>query len=217
MRVMHVDASPKITGSGSKMLSAYFIAQLQQRIVGLKVDYIDTSVQTPPHISHDFIEAMYTPAAHRNLQMKNVLLYSDNLCARVLMADMLVFAMPMYNFSMPSGFKALIDNLVRPGLTYVTDADGNITGNLSRQKVLFITTRGADLRQESSQWAHMDALTPALRSAFSFMGAENPSFVDVQPLEDNDLISKTSVLNRACLDLEAIAKCWINDFSTSTR
>lgn len=48
MRVMHVDARPEITGSSSKMLSAYLIAQLKQKFAGLEVDYMDTSVQHRP-------------------------------------------------------------------------------------------------------------------------------------------------------------------------
>ena len=207
MRVMHVDASPKRMHSSSKMLSAHFIQQLRQGIADIKVDYMDTSLNPPPHIDHAFIKAMYTPASARSNEMQQTLAYSDQLCARVLMSDMLVFAMPMYNFSMPSGFKALIDNLVRPGLTYTINNDG-ISGNLSRQKVLFITTRGADLRPGISPWAHMDALTPALKSAFSFIGADHPEFVDVQPLENNDVIARTEILDEACLHLSVIAHTW---------
>ena len=117
MRLMHVDASPKRQLSNSKMLSAYFVETLKKRIPGLTVDYLDLSVETPPHVSGDFAKATYTPAAERTDAMKKTLEYSDQLCARVLMSDLLVFAMPMYNFSMPSSFKAFIDNLVRTNLT----------------------------------------------------------------------------------------------------
>ncbi|HSI27774.1 MAG: FMN-dependent NADH-azoreductase [Methylophilus sp.] len=208
MRVMQVDASPKRTHSSSKMLSAHFIQQLRQRIADIEVDYIDTSLNPPPHIDHAFIEALYTPAADRSIAMKEALSYSDNLCARALMADMLVYAMPMYNFSMPSSFKALIDHLVRANLTYTLNADGTTTGNLSRQKVLFITTRGADL-VPGSPWEKMDALRPALSSAFSFMGADDPVFVDVQPLDNHDVISEKEVLDQAYQTLNAIAQHWV--------
>lgn len=207
MRVLHVDASPKRTASSSKMLSAHFVRRLKQIIPELAVDYMDIAAYTPPHISQAYIEAMYTRPACRSLQMQQVLSYSDQLCARVLMADALVFAMPMYNFCMPSSFKAFIDHLVRPGLTFTMNADGTSTGNLSRQKLLFITTRGSDLRP-SSPWTYMDALTPALVSAFSFMGSDHPMFVDVQPLDVDDQNLKTVILNDARHRLNAIAKDW---------
>ncbi len=212
MRIMHVDASPKRVGSTSKLLSAYFIAQLQKGMTDLEVDYIDTSTQTPPHLTHDFIEAMYTPATLRSRAMQATLSYSDNLCARLLMSDMLVFAMPMYNFSMPSSFKALIDNLVRPDLTFCINKDGSTSGKLTHQRILFITTRGADFRVGISPWSGMDALTPALKSSFSFMGGDAPIFVDVQPLDNHNPIERHEVLAQAYLKLDAIALQWIANF-----
>ena len=208
MRLMHVDASPKSLHSNSKMLSAYYVDLLKQQVPDLEIDYLDLSVDTPPHVSGDFAKATYTPASERTDEMKKVLEYSDKLCARVLMSDMLVFAMPMYNFSMPSSFKAFIDNLVRTNLTYNFLADGTTTGNLTRQKVIFITARGADLRPGLSPWSHMDALTPALRSPFAFLGVENPHFVDAQPLQFSDQLAREDALKRAYSELDIVAKEW---------
>ena len=208
MRLMHVDASPKSTLSNSKMLSAYFVELIKGQIPDLEIDYLDLSVDTPPHVTGDFAKATYTPASERTDAMKRALEYSDKLCARVLMSDMLVFAMPMYNFSMPSSFKAFIDNLVRTNLTYNFLADGRTVGNLTRQKVIFITARGADLRPGLSPWAGMDALTPALRAPFAFLGVENPDFVDAQPLQFSDQSGRDEALKRAFGDLDSVAKAW---------
>ena len=139
--------------------------------------------------------------------------YSDGLCARVLMSDILVFAMPMYNFSMPSTFKAFIDNLVRTNLTYNFLEDGTTTGNLTRQKVIFITTRGADLRPGLSPWSHMDALTPALRYPFAFLGVDNPYFVDAQPLQFSDQLAREEALKRAYSELDSVAQGWTSQLS----
>ena len=54
MRLMHVDASPKRQLSNSKMLSAYFVESLKKQIPELTVDYLDLSVDTPPHVTGDF-------------------------------------------------------------------------------------------------------------------------------------------------------------------
>lgn len=209
MRLMHVDASPKATLSNSKMLSAYFVEQLKQQLTGLEIDYLDLSVNTPPHVSGEFAKATYTPADQRSHAMKKNLAYSDQLCARVMMSDLLVFAMPMYNFSMPSSFKAFIDNLVRTNLTYTFNADGSTSGMLTRQKVIFITSRGADLRPGLSPWSHMDALTPALKAPFAFMGVEAPWFVDAQPLQFSDQSAREAALNRAYADLNTVASTWV--------
>jgi FMN-dependent NADH-azoreductase len=208
MRVLQIDASARRAHSSSRMLSAYFIARLRHSLPDLALDYIDTAADCPPPLNATFIEALYTTAAERSPAMKQALSYSDNLCARALMADMLVCAMPMYNFCMPASFKALIDQLVRVNLTYTLNADGSTSGKLAQHKILFITTRGADLRP-GSPWHNMDALRPALQAAFAFMGADDPVFVDVQPLENNDSLAKNQLLAQARHTLDALASRWL--------
>lgn len=209
MRLMHVDSSPKKTQSNSKLLSRYFVEILKKSIPNLEIDYLDISVDTPPHVNEDFAKATYTPASERSEEMRKILKYSDELCTRVIMSDLLVFAMPMYNFSMPSTFKAFIDNLVRTNLTYKFNVDGTTSGCLSRQQVLFLTTRGADLRPGFSLWSEMDALTSSLKMPFAFLGVNNPSFVDAQPLQFSDQKNREDALERAFLELDNVANEWI--------
>lgn len=207
MKLMHVDCSPKGDISNSRTLSRFFSDQLHERIEGVSVDYLDLSVETPAHVTGDFARATYTPAAERTPAMKDTLAASDALCARLLAADALLFAMPMYNWSMPSAFKAFIDAIVRTDLTYVMTPDGRYEGQLGGKKVLFITTRGADLGP-GSPFAAMDALTPALRAAFGFIGVADPKFVDAQPVQFADPEARTKALEQARVELRAVAEEW---------
>ena len=115
--------------------------------------------------------------------------------------------MPMYNWSMPSVFKAFIDSVTRTGLTYVNSDDGRVVGQLVRQKVLFITSRGADLRA-GSPYESMDALTPALKAAFGFLGVAESTFVDAQPLQFANPEARAEALERARAELAAVAANW---------
>lgn len=207
MKLMHVDSSAKRETSNSRALSKYFVELLQGRIDDLQVDYLDLALEAPPHVSAEFARATYTPAEQRTPAMSATLADSDALCQRLLQADALLFAMPMYNWSMPSSFKAFIDAIVRAGVTYVADEQGNLIGQLSRQKVLFLTTRGADLGA-GSPYAHMDALTPSLRAAFGFIGVAAPQFVDAQPLQFADPEARAAGLARARWELERVAAQW---------
>ncbi|WP_144143508.1 FMN-dependent NADH-azoreductase [Paraburkholderia sp. BCC1884] len=207
MKIMHVDASAKRERSNSRALSRFFLEQLREQHADVEIDYLDVTVDTPPHVTEAFAIATYTAAADRTPAMKATLASSDALCARVLAADALVLAMPMYNWSMPSVFKAFIDSITRTNVTYLLNADGSIVGQLGRQKVLFITSRGADLRPGSSYEA-MDALTPALKAAFGFLGANHPTFVDAQPLQFADQEARTEALARARNELSAVAVQW---------
>ncbi|MCC8391477.1 NAD(P)H-dependent oxidoreductase [Paraburkholderia sp. MMS20-SJTR3] len=207
MRIMHVDASAKREHSNSRALSRYFLERLRERHVAFELDYLDVTVDTPPHVTEEFAIATYTPAEERTDSMKATLASSDALCARLLAADALVFAMPMYNWSMPSAFKAFIDSVTRTGLTYKFAADGSTVGQLGRQKVLFITSRGADLRA-GSPYQSMDALTPALKAAFAFLGVKTPGFVDAQPLQFANPEARAQALERARAELDELAGQW---------
>jgi FMN-dependent NADH-azoreductase len=207
MKIMHVDASAKRERSNSRALSRFFLERLREEGVNLEVDYLDVAVDIPSHVTEAFAIATYTPAHERTAQMKATLAASDSLCARLLAADALVFAMPMYNWSMPSTFKAFIDNVTRTGLTYLNTDDGHTVGQLASQKVLFITSRGADLRP-GSPYASMDALTPALKAAFAFLGVANPGFVDAQPLQFADQQARAEALERARAELASVAAHW---------
>lgn len=216
MKIMHVDASAKRERSNSRALSRYFLQRLREKRVDLEVDYLDVTVDTPPHVTEAFAIATYTPAQERTAAMKATLASSDALCQRLLAADALVFAMPMYNWSMPSAFKAFIDSVTRTGLTYVNSDDGRVVGQLARQKVLFITSRGADLRA-GSPYESMDALTPALKAAFGFLGATAPTFVDAQPLQFANPEARAEALERARAELDAVAANWAKRIAQPSR
>lgn len=76
--------------------------------------------------------------------------------------------------------------------------------------MLFITTRGADLRP-GTPYSSMDALTPALKAAFGFIGVSQPEFVDAQPLQFSDEASRTAALERARQELDAAAAAWASE------
>jgi len=207
MKLMHVDASAKRERSNSRALSRYFLERLRAAHADLQIDYLDVAVDTPPHVDEAFAIATYAAPHERTPAMQARLAASDALCKRVLAADALVLAMPMYNWSMPSAFKAFVDSISRSGVTYTHADDGSIVGQLAGKKVLFITSRGADLRP-GSPYESMDALTPALKAAFGFLGVKNPTFVDAQPLQFANQQARAEALERARDELAAIALAW---------
>ena len=207
MKLLHVDASPKGANSGSRALSRFFVDRLRAQIPTLSVDYLDLAVEILPPITELFASATYTRADERTAEMKEALMVSDALCARLLGADALLFAMPMHNWTMPAAFKAFVDTIVRGGLTYVVTDDGRYVGTLGGKKTLFLTTRGVDLRP-GTPFAAMDALTPALRAAFGFIGVDAPVFVDAQPMQFAHEVERAAAMRRARTELSALAEAW---------
>lgn len=207
MKIFHVDSSPKGAKSGSRMLARDFLSMLEDRAGPLDVDYLDLAQENLPHVTGAFAAAAYTPEDQRSDEMRAVLSRSDALCERLLAADMLLFAMPMYNWSMPSNFKAFIDMIVRGGLTYDMGSDGEVRGLLDTQKALFLTTRGA-FTGPGSPYEGMDALTPALRSAFKFLGVSDPEFVNAEPMQFATPEMRDQAIGQAREELAAVADRW---------
>jgi FMN-dependent NADH-azoreductase len=214
LKLLHVDAGLRQGKSISRDLARHFVERLRRDVHTLSVDHLDLVAVAPPHITEAFATATYTPAAERTDAMRKALARSDALCKTLLAADALLFAMPMHNWSMPSAFKAYIDAIVRGGITYVVTPDGQFQGQLTNRKVLFLTTRGVDLRA-GSPLAGLDALTPALKAAFGFIGVEDPVFVDAQPVQFASDEAIQEALSRARDELDAVADQWASAWAAA--
>jgi FMN-dependent NADH-azoreductase len=214
MKLLHIDSSPKGERSNSRLLTRFFVGQLRTRVDNLVVDTLDLSNNPPPHPTAMFASAIYTPAEQRTAEMNAATRVSDALCRRLLDADAAVFGMPMHNWCMPSVFKAYIDNIIRMGVTFLPQPDGQYKGMLAGKPLVFVTSRGGDLRP-GTPYAKMDTLTPAVRTAFEFIGADQITFVDAQPLQFADPNARAAALDRAKADVTLVVNQWATTAKTS--
>lgn len=209
MKILHIDASAKKPEqSNSRMLGKFFLEQLTNQGISTDIDYLDLTKEIQPHLTPEFVTATYKPENERTEQMKAALKHSDAMCQRVLEADVMVCGLPMYNWTIPATFKMFLDTIIRTGVTYDLLPDGTTKGNLADKKVVFITTRGADLRMGAFQ--HMDAMTPVLKACCNFLGITKAWFIDAQPLQFTNQQERERALIRAKQELAALAKEWSN-------
>jgi len=165
MKILHIDCSVRDERSVSKELSGLFVTKLIEKFPAAQLDYLDVSKETTSHPSALFIRANYTPEADRTDEIVNELTESELLVDRMIQAGLYVIGMPMYNFSVPSNFKAFIDNIVRINRTFkLTEAGGE--GLPINKRVYIINTRGVDFTKGDVQ--HMDQLQPYLTAILGF-------------------------------------------------
>ncbi len=81
------------------------------------VTYRDLGHNPIPHLEEPWIAAAFTPPEQRTPELWQAIKFSDLLVDELLAADIYVLGVPMYNFSVPSSFKAYIDQIVRIGRT----------------------------------------------------------------------------------------------------
>ncbi len=112
--------------------------------------------------------------------MQADLAFSDELVGELLDHDVLVISTPMHNFSVPSGLKAWIDQVVRLGLTFNHSLDNGIAQYeplVKGKKVLIVTSRGGFGFGPGGENEAMNHADPLLRTALGFMGIDDITVV----------------------------------------
>jgi FMN-dependent NADH-azoreductase len=129
-------------------------------------------------VTETFIAAVYTPPEARSPALRAAVATLDQLISELQTATDYVFGVPMYNFSVPAGFKAYIDQIVIPGRTYTYAADGSgaRTGLLQGKKATVIMSRGW-LYRNGSPISACNLQEPWIRMILGFVGVTEIDFV----------------------------------------
>jgi len=139
----------------------------------------DLFAEPVPHLTAERFQAFTTPAAERTAQQQAIVAYSDALIAELKEADVVVFAVPMYNFSVPSTLRAYFDHVARAGVTFTYTAEGPKGLLQSKQAYVFIARGGVYPTEADTQ-------TPYLRQFLGFIGITDVQFIHAEGLALGD-------------------------------
>ena len=165
--VLHIDSSPRLSGSISRDLTADIVARLTGAHI-ITRDLTDTPV---PQITEDWIGASFTPADDRSDAQKDTLALSEELVEELIAADTIVIGVPMYNFSVPAALKAWIDHVARPGRTFNYTADGPVGLLQGKRAIIAMATGGVP------HGSDVDFATPYLKFFLGFIGITDVTVV----------------------------------------
>jgi FMN-dependent NADH-azoreductase len=164
--VLRIDASARHDGSVSRDLTEKVIAKLAPKDITIR------DLSTPlPLIDSTWIGANFTPADARSDNQKSTLALSDTLIEEVKAADTLVIGLPIYNFGVPSAFKAWIDLVARAGITFrytENGPEGLLTG---KRAILAVASGGTEVGSD------YDFATSYARHILGFIGITDVSVV----------------------------------------
>lgn len=156
-------------GQSSK-LADRFVEQWLADHPGGRVVVRDLAKNPVPHLTAERFQAFSTPAEQRTPEQQAAVDYSDALIAELQAADDVVFAMPMYNFSVPSTVRAYFDHIARAGVTFRYTANG-AEGLLKGKQVYVFLTRGGIYTGPH------DTQVPYLKQFLGFVGLKDIQFV----------------------------------------
>ena len=203
--ILVVTASPRGDLSVSRALTSIFADLWAQRHPQDTILLRDIGHHPVPHVTEPWIVGSTASPDDQTPESKAAIAVSDQLVDEFLSADRYIFGVPMFNFNVPSIFKAYIDQIVRPGRTYAMGLDG-FEGLVKERKALFITTSGNSYAPGSPS-APLNFLEPYLRAVFGFIGLTDLQFVAAENLDRGDSAAKLS-RERAEYALKELVETW---------
>lgn len=110
---------------------------------------------------------------------------SNEFVDELMWADVLVLGVPMYNFGMPSSLKSWIDHIVRLERTFIYTLgvqEHPFVGIFSERSlpVILLSSRGDHGMDPGEEYAHMNHLDPAIKTALGFIGIKEFYSISVE-------------------------------------
>ncbi|MEH2061924.1 MAG: FMN-dependent NADH-azoreductase [Nostoc sp.] len=204
VNILHIDSSPRGERSHSRELSKEFVSGWKAAHPEDAIAYRDLGHHPVPHVNEAWIAAAFSPPEAHTPELTEALRISDELVDEFLAADRYVFGVPMYNFNIPSTFKAYIDQIVRANRTFAIDAQG-FRGLVDGKKAVIITARGGDF-SPTSPAAPYDFQEPYLRTIFGFIGLTDIQFINANSLNGGDAARTQSISEAQAAIQDAIAQ-----------
>ena len=188
-QILHIDASARGEASHSRKLSGELVQALKTAHPDAVVAYRDLHTAPIPFVTEDEIYAFYTPAAQHSDTQKAAIQFSDELVDELLASDVLVFGVPMYNFSVPAAFKAYIDQICRVGRTFSSSYEGLAKG----KKAFIITSRGGGGYGPGEAREQINFEDPYLKTVLGFIGITDVTFLHINNTAGGDEIVQSSL------------------------
>lgn len=205
--ILHIDASPRGDRSISRQLSNEFIQSWKSHNSQDTVTYRDLGHHPVAHVNEMWIAAAFTPPEQRSSELREAIQLSDILVDEFLGADCYVFGIPMYNFNVPSTFKAYIDQIVRINRTFTFDEPGKYRGLVPKgRKMVICTARGGNFSSEIAI-ANYDYQEPYLRAIFGMLGITDITFIHADKLTIDEDLRQESLAN-ARTKIHEIVEDW---------
>jgi FMN-dependent NADH-azoreductase len=176
-RLLKINSSSRTEASTTRSLLSEFVNAWQEAHPQDSVVSLDLIEEQVPFVSAAGIQATYKDASQRTREEKEIYGAIEPYSRALLESDLYVMAVPMYNFTVPAVFKAFIDAVVLPGVTFKI-TEGGYEGLLKNKRAVVVTASGGNY--DSAPMAEMDFLEPYLRALFGFLGVTDITFVKVQ-------------------------------------
>lgn len=150
-KVLYVEASPRKQRSASIEVCEAFIETYRSKNPSDEIEKLDVWSLDLPTFGQAALDAKYAGLSGTPLTDEQATAWATirRLAAPFLSADKMVFAVPLWNFSIPYQFKHLIDLITQKDVLFSFDERG-LGGLVKAKRALVVYARGLDYFSDSS-------------------------------------------------------------------
>ena len=184
--ILRIDGSTRRSESVSRLLTDLAVSTLKEQFGSINLTQRDTR-NGIGNISSAWRNASLTSDEARSTEDRAVLAQSEALVSEVNSADLLLLAVPIYNFSIPAALKSWIDLICRDNV------DGararSLAGRFKNKQALIILTSNYTVSNSKDDFA-----SPYIEFIMKFIGIDTISFIDATGLAND----QDAIVERAC-------------------
>tara|TARA_R110002126_G_scaffold22865_1_gene81068 strand:+ start:19999 stop:20622 length:624 start_codon:yes stop_codon:yes gene_type:complete len=177
-RVLIINASVRNEKSHSRRLTQLFVENWKNKNPKDMFSYREVGLKEIPPINEKWISSAFIKPDERTKENQRGVQFSDELVKEFKTHNVYVLGTPMYNWSIPSGLKSYIDQLMRINETWKFRSgqpDGDYVGLLENKKMFILSSRGDTGYGKNEKNEHMNYQTTYLKFVFGIMGIDDIS------------------------------------------
>ena len=181
-KVLVINSSTRDEKSHSRELTKLFVETWSKNYPGDTYIYREVGLTPVPHITNEWIGASFTKVEDRTEENQKPLNLSNILVKELKETEIYVIGVPMYNWSIPSGLKAYIDNIMRIDETWKFRSgvpDGEYVGLLENKKLFILSSRGDNGYAEGEHNAHMNFQSNYIKLIFNILGVHDIKIISL--------------------------------------
>src|SRR5690554_760669 len=141
MKILRLITSFKGKDSQSFQLGNAIVEKIKTEHPETGVTVRDLTKNEMPHLNEVHFTSFITPAENLSRELKNAVPFSDEAVKELMVSDIIVIDVPMYNFTIPSSLKAWIDHVVRTDITFRYTENG-VEGLVKNKTVYLAISSG---------------------------------------------------------------------------
>lgn len=176
MNILQVNASIRGTDANSTQLANALVQSLSANRADAHLQVLDLGREPHPAMDEQALGALFTDQAKRSPEQQARVAMDDKLIEQIQQADVLVLAVPMYNFGIPAQLKSWFDAIARAGVTFRYTEQGP-EGLLKNKKVYVTLARGGIYRDTPN-----DTQVPYLQRMLGFLGMTDVQWIYAEGL-----------------------------------